>query len=149
MDNKWMSVGQNNNMDNFVKTDDLLKDLCGIIESSQKMAYQAVDITLIQRNWLLGYRIASKEMQGEGRAKYGTEVIKKLLKELSKTYGKGYTKTNLYSFYSFYRAYPEIFRSASGESASLLSWTHYRILLQVKDGKPIVSQSCCKLGFHY
>lgn len=46
-------------------------------------------------------------------------------------YGKGFTKTNLYHFYSFYKAYPEIFHSTSGKS--LLSWTHYRTLLQVND----------------
>ena len=36
----------------------------GIIESSQMAAYRAVNTILIQRNWLLGYRIASEEMQG-------------------------------------------------------------------------------------
>lgn len=107
----------------------------GVIESSQKAAYQAVNTTLVQRNWLLGYRIASEEMQGKERAKYGAEIIKRLSKALSKEYGKGYTKTNLYSFYSFYKAYPEIFHSVSGKSMPLLSWTHYRILLQVKDEK--------------
>lgn len=135
MENKLQNVGQNSIMDNFVKTDDIFKDMCGIIESSQKAAYQAVNTALVQRNWLLGYRIASEEMQGEERAKYGAEIIKKLSKELSKEYGKGYNKTNLYSFYSFYRSYPEIFHSASGKSVSLLSWTHYRILLQVEDKK--------------
>lgn len=135
MENKLQNVGQNSIMDNFVKTDDILKDMCGIIESSQKAAYQAVNTTLVQRNWLLGYRIASEEMQGEERARYGAEIIKKLSKELSKEYGKGYTKTNLYSFYSFYRTYPEIFHSARGKSMPLLSWTHYRILLQVEDKK--------------
>lgn len=135
MENKLTDVDKNNLMINFIKTDDILKDMCGIIESSQKAAYQAVNTALVQRNWLLGYRIASEEMQGGERAKYGAEIIKKLSKELSKEYGKGYTKTNLYSFYSFYRAYPEIFHSASGKSTPMLSWTHYRILLQVKDKK--------------
>lgn len=72
-------------------------------------------------------------MQGEDRAKYGAEIIKKLAKELSAEYGKGFTKTNLYNFYLFYKNYPEIFHSASGKSTILLSWTHYRILLQGKD----------------
>ena len=62
MENKLEKIGQNNFMDNFVKTDDILKDMCGIIESSQKAAYRAVNTTLIQRNWLLGYRIASEEL---------------------------------------------------------------------------------------
>ena len=133
MENKLEKIGQNNFMDNFVKTDDILKDMCGIIESSQKAAYRAVNTTLIQRNWLLGYRIASEELQGEDRAKYGAEIIKKLAKELSAEYGKGYTKSNLYSFYSFYKTYPEIFQTPSGKSVGLLSWSHYAALLQVKD----------------
>ena len=43
MENKLEKIGQNNFMDNFVKTDDILKDMCGIIESSQKAAYRAVE----------------------------------------------------------------------------------------------------------
>lgn len=33
----------------------------------------------------------------------------------------------------FYKLYPKIFHSASGKFESILSWTHYRILIQVKD----------------
>ncbi len=135
MENKWLNAGNERIMDGYVKTNDIFKDMCGIIESSQRAAYQAVNTTLVRRNWLLGYRIASEEMQGKDRAQYGAEIIKKLAKELSAEYGKGYTKTNLYSFYSFYKAYPEIFHSTSGKSDKLLSWTHYRVLLQVKDPK--------------
>ena len=58
--------------------------MCGIIESSRKAAYQAVNTALVQRNWLLGLRIASEELQGEKRAEYGTEVIKKLSVELTR-----------------------------------------------------------------
>lgn len=82
MINKPINVDSNNVMNSFVKTDDILKDMCGIIESSQKVAYQAVNATLVRRNWLLGYRIASEEMQGEERAKYGAEIIKKLSKKI-------------------------------------------------------------------
>ena len=104
-----------------------------IIEGSQKTAHQAVNTILVQRNWLIGYRIASEELNGEDRADYGAEVIKKLSFELTKEFGKGYTKSNLYSFYSFYKTYPEIFQTPSGKSAILLSWSHYNVLLQVKD----------------
>lgn len=90
MINKPINVDSNNVMNSFVKTDDILKDMCGIIESSQKATHQAVNATLVRRNWLPGYRIASEEMQGEERAKYGAEIIKKLSKELSAEYGKGY-----------------------------------------------------------
>lgn len=135
MENKLINTGQNSIMDNFIETDDILKDMRQIIESSQKAAHQAVNMTLVQRNWMMGYRIASEELHGEKRAEYGAKIIKKLSKELSTEYGKGFTKTNLYNFYSFYKTYPEIFHSASGKSQPILSWTHYRILLQVKDEK--------------
>lgn len=135
MEDKLINTGQNSIMDNFIETDDILKDMRQIIESSQKAAYQAVNMTLVQRNWMMGYRIASEELHGEKRAEYGAKIIKKLSKELSTEYGKGFTKTNLYNFYSFYKTYPEIFHSESGKSQPILSWTHYRILLQVKDEK--------------
>ena len=79
----------------FEKTDDILQDMRGIIDSSRDAAYRAVNVTLIRRNWLIGYRISEEELSGENRAEYGASVIARLSKELSKEYGKGFTKTNL------------------------------------------------------
>lgn len=50
MENKWLNAGKNSIKDGYVKTDDIFKDMCGIIESSQKAAYQAVNTTLVRRN---------------------------------------------------------------------------------------------------
>ena len=120
-------------MENYFKSEDIVNDVQEIIAALQKKAYKAVDTILLRRNWLIGYRIAEEILLGEERAEYGAQIIKKLSKELTAKYGKGYTKTNLYSFYSFYKYFPEIFHSASGKFDRLLSWTHYRTLLQVKD----------------
>lgn len=133
MANKLSNIEQNSVMDKFVKTDDILKDMRGIIESSRETSYKAINSALVQRNWLIGYRIANEELQGDKRAEYGAEIIKKLSKELSAEYGKGFTKSNLYIFYSFYKAYPDIFQTLSGKSEELLSWSHYAVLLQVND----------------
>lgn len=133
--NEVMNGVNNAIMDNFQKTDNILNDVQNIIEVSQKEAYRSVNTILTQRNWLIGYRIAEEELAGEERAEYGAEVIRRLSKELTKKYGKGYTKTNLYNFYKFYKYFPEIFHSMSGKSAIRLTWTHYRILLQVHDEK--------------
>ena len=135
MENKLTDVAKNNLMTNFVKTDDILKDMCGIIEFSQKAAYQAVNTTLVQRNWMIGYRIAEEEFGGEERSEYGLKVIKKLSKELTNLYGKGYDRGTLYRCLRFYRMFPEIVASLRQQSGTILSWTHYRILLQVEDKK--------------
>lgn len=78
MENNLINIGQNSIMSSYVKSDDIVRDMCGIIESSQKAAYQAVNSALVQRNWLIGYRIAEEEMQGEARSEYGLRVIKRL-----------------------------------------------------------------------
>ena len=72
-------------------------------------------------------------MQGKNRAEYGSRVIERLSEELTSIYGKGFTKSSLYSCYSFYKAYPQIFKTASGKSDIRLSWSHYTVLLQVED----------------
>ena len=45
-----------------------------------------------------------------------------LSKTLSEDFGKGFGRSNLYSFYSFYKTYPNIFQSVIGQSFDLLSW---------------------------
>lgn len=80
-----------------------------------------------------GLRIAEEELKGEGRADYGTEIIKKLSKELKEEYGKGFDARNLYYFLNFYKTFPNILNTLCSKSNGLLSWSHYRTLLQVFD----------------
>lgn len=117
----------------YHRTGDVVKDTEEIVDAAKKRAYQSVNVLLVQRNWLIGRRIAEEELSQSGRAEYGLEVIKSLAKSLTKRYGRGFTKSNLYSYYSFYREFPEIFQTVSGKSERLLSWSHYTVLLQVKD----------------
>ena len=120
-------------MDNFQKTDNILNDVQNIIEVSQKEAYLSVNTILSQRNWLIGYRIAEEELGNEDRAEYGAEVIKRLSKELTIKYGKGYDRSNLYHCLKFYKAFPEIIDTVCRQSQIRLTWSHYRTLLQVHD----------------
>ena len=116
----------------YQNTDNVLEDVCSIINSAKYYAYQAVNIALVERNWLIGYRIAEEELKGENRASYGTEVLKKLSKELRAEYGKGFEQRNLYYFLQFYKTFPNILHAVNSKS-NILSWTHYRTLLQVFD----------------
>ena len=131
--NEIVNVDNTDFMKKYQKSENIMADIQNIIEESQKEAYRVVNTILTQRNWLIGYRIPEEEMKGENRAEYGASIIKKLSAELMKKYGKGFTKSNLYSFYSFYKAYPDIFQTVSGKSSLPLSWSHYAILSRVLD----------------
>ena len=75
-ENKLEKIGQNSFMDNFVKTDDILNDMCGIIESSQKAAYQAVNTLLVQRNISSQYYYRMLKTQKK-------EIVESEMKELT------------------------------------------------------------------
>ncbi len=127
----------------YGNTNNLIDDVCGIIETAQHAAYRLADTTLVLRNWLLGKRIAEEELNGNDRAQYGEEVIKRLADSLTEKYGKGFTKRTLYKFLLFYNTYPNFVPTLSAQSGELdivptvtaqcLSWSQYEKLLQVKD----------------
>ena len=111
---------------------DLLTDAKAIIETARSAAYRSVNVALVQRNWLLGKRIAEEELKGADRATYGTYIVKKLSTQLTDLYGSGFDSRSLYSFLQFFKQFP-IVDSLSPQSGGLLSWTHYRKLLQVEN----------------
>ncbi|WP_337577738.1 PDDEXK nuclease domain-containing protein [Prevotellamassilia timonensis] len=116
------------NMPTYTNTGNLLTDARQIIDESRKTAYRAINVVMLQRNWLLGKRIQEEILLGKDRADYGAEVIKNLSKALTEIYGKGFNKNNLYGFVSFYKIFPTV----SGKS-EMLSWSHYLLLINVKD----------------
>ena len=121
----------NNNLE-YQKTSNIINDLNRIIELSQKQAFYTVNILLVQRNWMLGKRIVEDDLDNRERSKYGKKEIKNLSIILTDKYGKGFEESSLYKYMKFYRMFPTILDSLSPKS-QILSWTHYRILLQVND----------------
>lgn len=74
----------------------------------QGVAIAAVNQSLTIRNWLFGHHIVEYEQNGEDRAKYGTELFKKLAYRLSSKNIKGLSDRNLRNCRQFYLVYPEI-----------------------------------------
>ncbi len=116
----------------YTNSGNLLFDARQIIDASRSAAYRAINVAMLQRNWLLGKRIHEEILYGKNRADYGAEVVKNLSKKLTEIYGKGFTKSYLYNFMRFYNVFPNIFQTAIGKS-ELLTWTHYYLLLDVQD----------------
>ena len=112
----------------YKNSGNLLADAQGIIDLARQEAFRSINVAMVQRNWLLGKRISEEILLGENRAEYGREVIKKLSRELTSIYGKGFNKNNLYGYLQFYKIFPTL----SGKS-EILSWSHYVLLLSVSD----------------
>lgn len=101
-----------------------------IIEEARKTVYRTANFTMVQAYWNIGKVIVEEEQKGKERAEYGKELITKISKKLTKKHGKGFTETNLKYMRQFYH-----FFDKSHALRDELSWTHYRLLLKVKDEK--------------
>ena len=97
----------NKSMIAYHETGDLFADTCEIVESAQSIAYAAVDTILVQRNWLLGKRIAIECLNENGKADYGKKTMKKLSSELKEKYGKGFDFSSLYKYVKFHQEFPQ------------------------------------------
>ena len=82
--------------------------------------------------WNVG-RLIVEAQGGCERAKYGNEMIKKWSIKLTERYGKGYNYTNLSRFRKFY-----LYFSNVAALRQVLSWTHYKRLLPIKDEKKLL-----------
>ncbi len=106
----------------------LLDNLGKILRQGRSVADKKVNTVLVQTYWNIGKYIVEFEQNGNAKAEYGTELLKLLSKDLTKLYGKGFSKSQIYAMRQLYIRFP-IFQSLTGK----LSWTHYVELLSISD----------------
>ena len=73
-----------------------------------------VNQSLVIRNWLVGAYIVEFEQNGEDRAKYGSELLEVLSRDLVTRGLEGLSTTNLKQSRQLYWAYPQIRQTVSG-----------------------------------
>ena len=108
-----------------------LEDIKQIITSGQKYAYQAANKAMVFTYWQIGKRIVEQEQKGEERATYGKALLDTLSAELTREYGKSYSKRKLQYFRKFYFAFPD--EQIVNTCVHNLNWSHFRALLRVQD----------------
>ncbi|SHL75327.1 PDDEXK nuclease domain-containing protein [Hymenobacter psychrotolerans] len=86
-------------------------------ERTQQAAVQQVNYWLTVRNWLIGWHIAEYEQHGADRAAYGARLMPELARRLQQ--GRGLSAQQLYRCVDFYRTYPAILSTLSGELTGL------------------------------
>ena len=113
-----------------IQTGDLLNELRSLIEGARARVAHQVNTELVMLNWNIGSRIL-KETLKDKRAEYGKQVVERLSGELSKEYGRGYSRTLLFDMVHFAEVFPDekIVHSLSGQ----LGWTHFRQIIYLRD----------------
>jgi Uncharacterized conserved protein len=106
----------------------LVSEIKKILEKGRNNVAQVVNNELIISYWKIGEIIVRYEQNDSIRAEYGEQTLKQLSKELTKEFGKGFSRSNVYNMRLFYLTYEKI-QTVSGK----LSWSHYCELLSLSD----------------
>ncbi len=96
----------------------LVRDLSGLLESARRASARAVNALMTATYWKIGRRIVEYEQGGERRAEYGAELLERLSADLTRRFGRGFSRQNLQYMRQFYLAFPPdaIRQTLSGES---------------------------------
>jgi hypothetical protein len=89
-----------------MKFDNLVATIEQTHQHFQQQAVKAVNISLTVRNWLVGYYIVEFEQNGEERAAYGSNLLKKLAERCKSI--KGFDERSFRNFRLFYKLYPHL-----------------------------------------
>ena len=100
----------------------LFANIRTLIESARNTVARGVDLVQVHTNFEIGRHIVEFEQQGEGRAEYGTQMLKSLAERLTAEFGSGFSATNLKLMRQFYALHPH----RMGQTASGLFETRTR-----------------------
>ncbi|KAA1048054.1 YhcG family protein [Pseudocitrobacter sp. 73] len=106
-----------------------------LVDSARTETVRSVNALMTATYWEIGRRIVEFEQGGEARAAYGTQLIKRLSKDLSLRYKRGFSTRNLWQFKDFYICFqrieivqtlsaqfsPAILQTPSGEFSATIS----------------------------
>ena len=117
-------------MDNHQLSPDnpMILEIRKLLENARNNIAQQVNTELLTTYWNIGRIIVEYEQQSQLRAEYGKQTLKELSKELTREFGKGFSRSNLQNMRAFYLAYEKC-QTPSGK----LAWSHYCELLTISD----------------
>ena len=99
-----------------------------LMDNARNKVANEVNSILLQTYWEIGRIIVEDEQGHSERAEYGKELINDLSRQLTKEYGRGFSRSNLQNMRNLYLSYP-ICQTLSGK----LTWSHYCELLSISD----------------
>lgn len=125
--------------------DSLVAAIAEIYTRGRINSFKAVNTLLITTYWHIGQHIVEFEQGGDTKARYGDGLLEQLSKDLSHSYGKGFSLSNVKRFRQFYLTYPKgatvshqlnVDNQAITKGATLshlLTWSHYIELLKIEN----------------
>ena len=131
----------------IVQTNDtalLVSQIGELIAEARKRVAVQVNTTLLATYWHIGQLIVDYEQNSQHRAEYGKQTLREVSRQLTREYGKGFSRSNLQWMRLLYIKYPNC-----QTLSSKLSWSHYCELLSISDDqrRSFYEKECEKAGW--
>ena len=107
---------------------ELVKSIGSLLSAARARIASSVNTVLLQTYWNIGKYIVEYEQKGSERAEYGSNLLERLSADLTKRYGKGFSRSNILYMRKFYICFPN-----SETLSHVLSWSHYFEILKSDD----------------
>ncbi len=104
------------------------QDIKSILQTARDNAYKSVNFIMVEAYRNVGKKIVEVEQHGETKAKYGSNLISELSKQLTVDFGTGFTPQNLRNMRQFYLVFSNCYTLCSE-----LSWSHYRLIMRIEN----------------
>ena len=85
----------------------LLTDLRQMIAEARQQVARAVNSGLTLLYWHIGTRIR-RDLLKEKRAEYGEKIVQAVAAQLTKEFGRGYSRRNLFQMVRFAEVFPDL-----------------------------------------
>lgn len=110
---------------NYESYNSLVNDIGSVLSDARGKMSREVNSIMVDTYWHIGKYIVEYEQQGKERAEYGSNLLNRLSKDLTRLYGKGFSKSNLLYIRKFYISFKK-----SETLSHFLSWSHYFEILK-------------------
>ena len=85
----------------------LINDIGNILVEARGKICREINSVMVDAYWNIGKYIVEYEQKGEERAEYGSNLLNRLSKDLTRLYGKGFGKSNLLYIRKLYLYFPK------------------------------------------
>ena len=128
----------------------LCADTVALVKHARNIAVQQVNMIQLLTYYTVGKWIIEVQQNGETRARYGSQVIKRLSEEMKKNFERGFSEDSLKNARKFYLTYKDridetvlnlfaveksetVFSLFEEKPPFIVSWSHYLQLMRIEN----------------
>lgn len=128
----------------------LCVETVALVKHARNITVQQVNMIQLLTYYAIGKWIVEVQQKGESRARYGSQVIKRLSEEMKKNFERGFSEDSLKNARKFYLTYKNridetvfnlfaveksetVFSFFEEEPPFIVSWSHYLQLMRIEN----------------